>query len=107
MAVRAASRADIVSYGLEEKIYNIHTDAIVDSLSLSNPTSPIGTRAAAAGALAHGVARMVTHAIRSAAIVAAVATSSTFTHGVAGVVGDGVVGCLHCICLSIQTMQGI
>lgn len=72
---------------------------------LTNPTSPIGTRAAAAGTIAHGVARMVTHAMRSAAIVAAVAAGGALAHGVASVVGDGVVGCLHCICLSIQTMQ--
>lgn len=50
------------------------------------------------------MADMVIHAIRSAAIVAAVATGGTLAHGVAGMVGDGVVGGLHCVCFSIKVL---
>jgi hypothetical protein len=58
--------------------------SIVSSLSTRDSDNPIS--------IANCMANMVIHAIRSAAIVAAVATGGTLAHGVAGMVGDGVVG---------------
>lgn len=58
---------------------------------------PVSAAVAAAGAVLHGVARMMAGGRRrSIAIVTTAAAAGTIAHGMARVVGDWVAGGAHC-----------
>ncbi len=62
----------------------------------------VSTVVAAAGTIAHGVARMVADGVRSITINALVAAAGAISHGMARVVADRVVSGRHDICRSIR-----